>query len=105
MMLVSLTNQLGYNLSFPLSPLPTTFRLICGLEKSRGGKGKLLCGKEWNALRAAGPCFRTGRLPASAEDARGASLEGRELAAEGASAHVRIWCARLTGRREGVKVS
>ena len=34
MMLVFLTNQLGYNLSFPLSPLPTTFRLICGLEKS-----------------------------------------------------------------------
>ena len=33
-LLVSLTNQLGYNLSFPLSPLPTTFRLICGLEKS-----------------------------------------------------------------------
>ena len=33
-MLVFLTNQLGYNLSFPLSPLPTTFRLICGLEKS-----------------------------------------------------------------------
>ena len=34
MMMVSLTNQLGYNPSFPLSTLPTAFRLICGLEKS-----------------------------------------------------------------------
>ena len=42
MMLVSLTNQLGYNLSFPLSPLPTTFRLICGLEKSWGTRQERL---------------------------------------------------------------
>ena len=41
MMLVFLTNQLGYNLSFPLSPLPTTFRLICGLEKSRDSASDL----------------------------------------------------------------
>ena len=34
MMMVSLTNQLGYNPSFSLSTLPTAFRLICGLEKS-----------------------------------------------------------------------